>query len=66
MSPAHVTFLILQLLNKAPKPGRVLAPVSSVFVTLLPHNGHDLLTARQKPIIKRQDGGRERAFIIAC
>ena len=29
---------------------------------LLPHKGHDLLAARQKPIVKRQDGGRERAF----
>ena len=29
---------------------------------LLPHKGHNLLAARQKPIIKRQDSGSERAF----
>ena len=29
---------------------------------LLLHKGHDLLAARQKPIVKRQDDGGERAF----
>ena len=29
---------------------------------MLLYKEHNLLAVRQKPIVKRQDGGRERAF----
>ena len=36
---------------------------NAFLVEMLPRKEHGLLATRQKPIVKRQDGGRERAFI---
>ena len=52
--------------NRSPVQGQLaMSRIYRPFVVarfLLPYKGHSLLVVRQKPVIERQDGGRERAF----
>ena len=52
------------LSHRLPVRGRLASSKTCPFAItrfLLGHKGHDLLALKQKPIIKRQDCGRERA-----